>query len=50
MARLGNDYSSMYGHTTEMARVRKEGIEKDGGDAHLRLLVGHRHEVSGVQL
>lgn len=38
MARIGIVYSSMYGHTTEMARVLKEGIEKDGGEAHLRLV------------
>ncbi|MBW3658224.1 MAG: NAD(P)H:quinone oxidoreductase [Actinobacteria bacterium] len=38
MASIGIVYYSMYGHTTEMARTLKQGIEKDGGEAHLRLV------------
>lgn len=38
MAKIGIVYYSMYGHSTEMARTLKEGIEKAGGEAHLRLV------------
>lgn len=38
MADIGIVYYSMYGSTTDLARTLKEGVEKDGGTAHLRLV------------
>ena len=36
MAKIGIVYYSMYGATYELARTIAEGIEKGGGEAHLR--------------
>jgi NAD(P)H dehydrogenase (quinone) len=36
MARIGIVYFSMYGSTHELASVIAEGVEKAGGEAHLR--------------
>jgi len=36
MAKIGIVYYSMYGATYELARAIAEGIEKGGGEAHLR--------------
>ncbi len=36
MAKIGIVYYSMYGATLELARTIAEGVEKGGGDVHLR--------------
>ena len=38
MAKIGIVYWSMYGHTHELAAKLAEGIEKDGGEAHVRVV------------
>ncbi len=38
VARIGIITSSMYGNTLELARALRDGIDKDGGEAQLRLV------------